>query len=127
MSRRADASGAGPCRDDRFDAQGEVGIGATIMGRDMFGPTRGLRGTEAWRGWWADKPPFHHPMFVLTHHPQPPITMEGGTTFHFVSDGIEAALERTFQAADGGADGHECVELISSTSVVHARLVRAAG
>jgi dihydrofolate reductase len=87
--------------DDRFAAQGEIGIGATIMGRNMFGPIRGPWGDEDWKGWWGENPPFHHPVFVLTHHPQPPITMEGGTTFHFVSEGIETALERAVQAADG--------------------------
>jgi dihydrofolate reductase len=87
--------------DDTFMAQGTVGIGATIMGRNMFGPIRGEWGNEEWRGWWGDDPPFHHPVFVLTHHPRPPITMQGGTTFHFVDEGIEAALERAFDAARG--------------------------
>lgn len=87
--------------DDEFVAQGDVGIGATIMGRNMFGPIRGPWGDEMWRGWWGDEPPYHHPVFVLTHHPHPSITMDGGTTFHFVDDGIEAALERAFAAADG--------------------------
>jgi dihydrofolate reductase len=87
--------------DDRFAAQGDVGIGATVMGRNMFGPIRGSWGDEQWRGWWGDDPPYHHPVFVLTHHPRAPIPMKGGTTFHFVTDGIEAALERAFEAADG--------------------------
>ena len=87
--------------DDRFIAQGELGIGATIMGRNMFGPVRGPWADSDWKGWWGDNPPFHHPVFVLTHHPHPSIAMEGGTTFHFVSDGVEAALERAFQAAGG--------------------------
>jgi dihydrofolate reductase len=87
--------------DDDFIARGDVGIGATVMGRNMFGPIRGEWGSEEWRGWWGDDPPFHHPVFVLTHHPHPPIMMEGGTTFHFVNDGIEAALKRAFDAADG--------------------------
>jgi dihydrofolate reductase len=87
--------------DDRFAAQGDVGIGATIMGRNMFGPIRGAWPNEEWKGWWGDNPPYHHPVFVLTHHPRPSITMEGGTTFHFVDDGIEAALERACKAADG--------------------------
>jgi dihydrofolate reductase len=89
--------------DDEFWARGEDGIGATIMGRNMFGPIRGPWGDEDWRGWWGDEPPFHHPVFVLTHHPRSPVTMQGGTTFHFVDDGIEAALERAVDAA-GGAD-----------------------
>src|SRR5207302_3594800 len=89
--------------DNDFFDRGFEGIGATIMGRNMFGPVRGPWGDEEWKGWWGDDPPYHHPTFVLTHHPRPPITMEGGTTFHFVVDGIEAALEQAFDAA-GGAD-----------------------
>ena len=87
--------------DDDFIAQGDAGIGATIMGRNMFGPIRGPWGNEDWKGWWGDSPPYHHPVFVLTHHPQAPIAMQGGTTFHFVDDGIESALEQAFAAADG--------------------------
>jgi dihydrofolate reductase len=81
--------------------RGDTGIGATIMGRNMFGPVRGGWDGSQWSGWWGDSPPYHHPVFVLTHHPRPDITMQGGTTFHFVTDGIEAALERAVQAADG--------------------------
>lgn len=87
--------------DDRFIARGFAGIGATIMGRNMFGPVRGPWGNDEWTGWWGDDPPYHHPVFVLTHHAHPPITMQGGTTFHFVEDGIEAALERAVDAAAG--------------------------
>ena len=87
--------------DNEFIAQGDVGIGATIMGRNMFGPIRGAWGDDEWTGWWGDNPPYHHPVFVLTHHPRPSITMQGGTTFHFVDDGIEAVLERALDAADG--------------------------
>jgi dihydrofolate reductase len=87
--------------DDTFVAQGKVGIGATIMGRNMFGPIRGAWGNDQWSGWWGDNPPFHHPVFVLTHHSRPSITMQGGTAFHFVDDGIEAALERAFDGAHG--------------------------
>ncbi len=87
--------------DDDFWARGDEGIGATIMGRNMFGPIRGSWGDDTWSGWWGDEPPYHHPVFVLTHHPHPPIPMEGGTTFHFVTDGIEAALERALDAAEG--------------------------
>jgi dihydrofolate reductase len=86
--------------DDRFIAEGFTGIGATVMGRNMFGPIRGPW-DQQWTGWWGDDPPFHHPVFVLTHHPRPPIEMRGGTTFHFVTDGIESALERAFDAAGG--------------------------
>jgi dihydrofolate reductase len=156
--------------DDRFLAQGDAGIGATIMGRNMFGPIRGpWNDNEHWMGWWGDDPPYHHPVFVLTHHPRAPITMQGGTTFHFVDGGIGAALERALDAAggsdvrvgggaatiqqylraglidemhlvivpvllgsgerlfdhlDGGPVRYECVELVSSPSVTHARFVR---
>ena len=67
----------------------------------MFGPVRGSWGDEAWTGWWGDDPPYHTPVFVLTHHPREPVEMQGGTTFHFVTDGIEAALERAIEAAGG--------------------------
>jgi len=154
--------------DDKFIARGDAGIGATIMGRNMFGPIRGPWTDDEWKGWWGDDPPYHHPVFVLTHHPRAPIAMQGGTTFNFVNDGIEAALERAFDAAlgkdvrlgggvstiqqylraglvdemhvaivptflgsgerlfdnlDGGPVGYQCVELVSSPSVVHARFV----
>jgi dihydrofolate reductase len=87
--------------DDDFIAAGDENIGATIMGRNMFGPIRGDWGDEEWTGWWGDEPPYHHPVFVLTHHPRDPIPMKGGTTFHFVTDGIESALRQAFDAADG--------------------------
>jgi dihydrofolate reductase len=87
--------------DNEFFAAGETGIGATIMGRNMFGPIRGSWGEDDWRGWWGDNPPFHHPVFVLTHHPHEPIEMAGGTTFNFVSDDIEAVLSLAVKAADG--------------------------
>ena len=76
--------------------------GAYIMGRNMFGPGRGAW-DEEWKGWWGDDPPYHAPVFVLTHHPRDPVPMEGGTTFHFVTDGIESALAQARQAA-GDAD-----------------------
>jgi dihydrofolate reductase len=155
--------------DDDFIAQGFAGIGATIMGRNMFGPVRGSWGDDAWTGWWGESPPFHHPVFVLTHHDRPSLSMEGGTTFHFVSDGVEAALERAVEAADsddvrigggaatvqqylragliddlhvaivpillgrgerlfdhldGGPDGYDCVEFVSSPAVAHVRFAR---
>lgn len=71
------------------------------MGRNMFGPVRGPWPDQNWRGWWGENPPFHAPTFVLTHHPRPPLAMNGGTVFHFVTDGIEAALERARSAAGG--------------------------
>jgi dihydrofolate reductase len=96
---------------DRFAQRGFANIGAWILGRNMFGPVRGPWPDEAWRGWWGDEPPYHVPVFVLTHHARPSITMKGGTTFHFVTDGIEAALQRACAAAGdrdvrvgGGAD-----------------------
>jgi dihydrofolate reductase len=155
--------------DNDFWMRGDDGIGATIMGRNMFGPIRGPWCSEEWTGWWGDEPPYHHPVFVLTHHPRQSIPMEGGTTFHFVDDGIEVALERAIDAAggddvrigggastiqqylragliddmhlvivpillgsgerlfdnlDGASEGYECVELVSSPSVTHARLAR---
>ncbi|MFD2090158.1 dihydrofolate reductase family protein [Blastococcus deserti] len=88
--------------DRRFRARGEEGVGATVMGRNMFGPVRGDWGVSDWRGWWGEDPPFHHDVFVLTHHARDPVAMAGGTTFHFVTGGIEAALEQA-RAAAGGA------------------------
>ena len=85
--------------DEDFAARGMAGIGAWILGRNMFGPIRGSWTDDAWKGWWGDNPPYHTPVFVLTHHARPPIEMEGGTTFHFVTDGIHAALERAREAA----------------------------
>ncbi|MHB1713035.1 MAG: dihydrofolate reductase family protein [Acidimicrobiales bacterium] len=93
--------GGGEGIDDEFFAQREVGIGATIMGRNMFGPIRGPWGDGQWSGWWGENPPFHCPVFVLSHHPRPPIEMQGGTTFHFVDAGIKVALERAREAANG--------------------------
>jgi dihydrofolate reductase len=96
-----EAGGAIGGVDDDFVAAGFTGIGATVMGRNMFGPVRGEWGSEDWRGWWGDNPVYHHPVFVLTHHARPPIEMDGGTTFHFVTGGIEDALAQAFAAADG--------------------------
>jgi dihydrofolate reductase len=88
--------------DDEFMAQGEQNIGATVMGRNMFGPIRGpWADDEAWTGWWGDEPPYHHEVFVLTHHPRASVSMAGGTTFHFVTDGVESALKQAFEAAGG--------------------------
>jgi dihydrofolate reductase len=85
---------------DRAEAWRED-FGATIMGRNMFGPIRGEWGEEEWKGWWGDEPPYHSAVFVLTHHAHEPIEMEGGTTFYFVTDGPEAALERARDVAEG--------------------------
>ena len=87
--------------DDDFAARGFANIGAWILGRNMFGPIRGPWPDDTWKGWWGDNPPFHTPVFVLTNHPRPSITMEGGTVFHFVADGIHAALARATEAAGG--------------------------
>ena len=89
--------------DNDMAEQGFGNIGAWIMGRNMFGPIRGPWPDDAWKGWWGEEPPYHVPTFVLTHHPRPPITMKGGTTFHFVTDGIESAL-RQAKAAAGAKD-----------------------
>ena len=74
-------------------------VGATVMGRNMFGPVRGPWGGNPWRGWWGETPPYGHPVFVLTHHARAPLVMAGGTTFHFVTDGIASALEQARVAA----------------------------
>lgn len=87
--------------DDDFVARGFDNIGAWIMGRNMFGPIRGPWPDENWVGWWGDNPPYHVPVFVLTNHSRTPITMNGGTTFHFVTDGVHAALRRAAEAANG--------------------------
>jgi dihydrofolate reductase len=87
--------------DDEFAKRGFENVGAWILGRNMFGPVRGPWPDESWKGWWGDNPPYHTPVFVLTHHARNSITMEGGTVFHFVTDGINVALERALKAADG--------------------------
>jgi dihydrofolate reductase len=87
--------------DDDFARRGFENLGAWIMGRNMFGPMRGPWSDDGWKGWWGKNPPYHVPVFVLTHHARAPIAMEGGTTFHFVTDGIQAALDRAREAARG--------------------------
>jgi dihydrofolate reductase len=87
--------------DNDFAERGFKGIGAWILGRNMFSPTRGPWPDDQWKGWWGDNPPYHVPVFVLTHHPRPSIEMAGGTTFYFVTDGIHAALQRAQKAAAG--------------------------
>lgn len=89
--------------DESFAARSFENIGAWILGRNMFGPVRGPWPDHEWKGWWGANPPYHTPVFVLTHHARPPLKMEGGTVFHFVTDGAEAALERA-RAAAGGRD-----------------------
>jgi dihydrofolate reductase len=119
MNRIHGGQGGDTGLDDSFVARGDEGIGATIMGRNMFGPIRGGWPNEDWRGWWGDNPPYHHPVFVLTHHPRPSIQMEGGTSFHFVTGGIDAALKQAMEAAEG-AD----VRVGGGASTVH-QFVRA--
>lgn len=87
--------------DNDFAARGFENVGAWILGRNMFGPVRGAWPDDSWKGWWGDNPPYHCDVFVLTHHARDPIVMEGGTTFHFVTDGIEAALSRATASAAG--------------------------
>jgi dihydrofolate reductase len=85
--------------DDEWARRGMENVGAWILGRNMFGPIRGPWPDDAWKGWWGDTPPYHVPVFVLTHHARDPIEMKGGTTFHFVTEGIHAALHRAKEAA----------------------------
>jgi len=97
--RMFSADGGSTGTDDEFAARGFANIGAWILGRNMFGPVRGPWPDETWKGWWGDDPPYHVPVFVLTHHPRASLAMRGGTTFHFVTDGIHAALARAITAA----------------------------
>jgi dihydrofolate reductase len=87
--------------DNEIAEQGFQGIGAWILGRNMFGPVRGPWPDDSWKGWWGEEPPYHTPVFVLTHHPRPPLRMKGGTEFRFVTQGIHAALEQATTAASG--------------------------
>jgi dihydrofolate reductase len=105
------AEGGSTGVDDQWAHRGMENVGAWILGRNMFGPVRGPWPDESWKGWWGEEPPYHVPTFVLTHHSRNPLEMKGGTTFHFVTDGIEAALQRAKEAAGdkdirigGGAD-----------------------
>ncbi len=85
--------------DDELARRGTENVGAWILGRNMFGPIRGPWPDEEWKGWWGESPPYHVPVFVLTHHPRPPLEMEGGTTFNFVTGGVEEALRLARDAA----------------------------
>jgi dihydrofolate reductase len=102
MGKEGGATGV----DDDFAARGFAGIGAWILGRNMFGPVRGPWPDDAWKGWWGETPPFRVPAFVLTHHARAPLTMLGGTVFHFVTGGIHEALAR---ASDAASDRDVCV------------------
>ena len=99
----------------RIVEESRENIGAAVMGRNMFGPPGGgTWGDGQWRGWWGDDPPYHYPVFILTHYPRDPVEMEGGTTFHFVTDGIDSALEQAREAA-----GHKDVMLWGGADVVN--------
>jgi dihydrofolate reductase len=87
--------------EDNLAARGFEGIGAWILGRNMFGPVRGPWPDDSWKGWWGEEPPYHGPVFVLTHHPRAPLAMKGGTVFRFVTVGIDAALRQATEAAGG--------------------------
>ena len=105
--------------DDHFARRSMAGLGAWILGRNMFGPIRGPWPDDRWKGWWGDDPPYHVPVFVLTHHSRPPIEMKSGTIFHFVTDGIESALDSALEAASvevttEPADGGTRVTLTST-------------
>ncbi len=95
-----DAGGEDGVDDEKF-AAGFANVGAWIIGRNMFGPIRGAWGDNDWQGWWGTEPPFRCPVFVLTHHPRPTVTLKGGSSFHFVTDGLQACLDRAKDAAAG--------------------------
>lgn len=99
--------------DNDFAERGMANVGAFIMGRNMFGPVRGPWPDDSWRGWWGSNPPYHTPTFVLTHHAREPLEMEGGTVFHFITDGIHAALDRA-RAAAGSKD----IRLLGGASTI---------
>jgi dihydrofolate reductase len=101
FSARFGREGGSEGIDNDFAVAADRNVGATIMGRHMFGPQRGPWPDEAWKGWWGENPPYHHPVFVLSHHPHSNFELEGGTTFTFVNDGIESALRQAFAAARG--------------------------
>src|SRR6476646_11937677 len=87
--------------DDEWARRGMENVGAWILGRNMFGPVRGPWPDDSWKGWWGEEPPYHTPVFVLTHHARAPLAMKGGTTFYFVTDGAESALQQAKEAAGG--------------------------
>jgi dihydrofolate reductase len=107
---------------DELVAQGMSNIGAWILGRNMFGPVRGPWPDDTWKGWWGEEPPYHCPVFVLTHHARDPLTMQGGTTFHFVTQGIQVALARAREAA-AGRDVRLGGGAATIQQYLHARLV----
>jgi dihydrofolate reductase len=108
--------------DNGIAEEGLTGIGAWILGRNMFGPVRGPWPDESWKGWWGEEPPYHTPVFVLTHHPRAPVRMAGGTEFRFVTEGIEAALEQA-KAAAGDRDVRLGGGVSTIRQYLHARLI----
>src|SRR5436189_5289612 len=108
--------------DNDIAEQGFEGIGAWILGRNMFGPVRGPWPDDSWKGWWGDEPPYHTPVFVLTHHPRAPLAMAGGTTFHFVTGGIHEAWQKAAAAAAGG-DGRLGGGVATVREFLRARLI----
>jgi dihydrofolate reductase len=96
-----DKSGGEENPSTRVFEEANDNIGAAVMGRNMFGPIGGGPWDEQWKGWWGDNPPYHYPVYVVTHHPRESVEMEGGTTYHFVTDGIESALDQAKKAAGG--------------------------
>lgn len=117
-SESGDAGGGTTGVDNEWAQRGMKNVGAWIMGRNMFGPVRGAWSLpdDPWKGWWGEEPPYHVPVFVLTHHPRPPLEMKGGTTFHFVTEGIHAALERAKEAA--GKAGNKDVRIGGGVSTI---------
>jgi dihydrofolate reductase len=101
FKKAQDQSGGAQGIDNDFAVQSFENVGAWILGRNMFGPVRGPWIDDSWTGWWGDNPPYHTPVFVLTHHARSSLTMDGGTTFHFVTDGLESALTKAKEAAKG--------------------------
>ena len=101
FTKMQDQSGGAQGIDNDFAARSFENVGAWILGRNMFGPVRGPWKDDSWKGWWGDNPPYHTPVIVLTHHARSPLTMNGGTTFYFVTDGLESALTKAKEAAKG--------------------------
>ena len=101
MHGQGSGSSGGSGIDNDFASRSFENVGAWILGRNMFGPVRGPWKDDSWKGWWGENPPYHTPVFVLTHHARPALVMEGGTTFHFVTDGLESALKKAKEAARG--------------------------
>ena len=108
--------------DEGYASRSMEGFGAYIMGRNMFGPIRGEWPDESWQGWWGDNPPYHAATFVLTHHAREPLVMEGGTSFHFVTGGVEAALDQAMAAA-GGLDVKICGGVSTVRQYLERRLI----